>query len=104
MNRLLALTIAGGLAACTPAQNAAVVAKIETVAGQVQNACASALPLANMAIALPVVGPYIAAGVQVGCGSAAAIDRLAADPNSVMWLDQQAAMLRAALLRANVRA
>jgi hypothetical protein len=82
-----------GLVGCTPAQQAQVGAALDTV----QAACNEALPLANLAIVIPTVGPFVAAGVQVGCGTAAGLAKLNADPTSAAWLAQQAAILKAAL-------
>lgn len=78
------------LVACTAAQ-------IETGAERVALACAVARPLAAEALVLPTAGPFIAAGVVVGCATDSTIARLAADPSSAAWLDRQAAMLHAAL-------
>src|SRR5438067_4143285 len=72
-------------------------AQIEDGASKVAVACQTAMPLASSALALPMAGPFIAAGVVIGCGSDVAIARLAADPSSAQWLDQQATMLKNAL-------
>ena len=85
------------LSACTGAQ-------VQHATGAVAAACANAMPLAQLATPLPVAGPFIAAGVTLGCTTDAGLAKLAADPNSAAWLDQQAAMLRAALARAGIKA
>jgi hypothetical protein len=78
------------LAGCTATQ-------IENGAAAVQSACAKILPLANLAIMIPTVGPFVAAGVQVGCGTADGIARLVGEPSSAEWLAQQEAILKNAL-------
>src|SRR5438067_1946401 len=83
---LLSLTLFG----CSAAQ-------IEDGASKVAVACQIAMPLASSALALPMAGPFIAAGVVMGCATDAGIARLAADPSSAQWLDQQATMLKDAL-------
>lgn len=91
MNRaIIASGIALALVGCTAAQ-------IESGAAAVQASCARALPLANMALVLPVIGPYVAMGVQVGCGSADGIAKLVGNPSSAEWLAQQEAILKNAL-------
>lgn len=95
--RLLAGLVLVALAGCTGAQ-------VQQTAGTIAAACANAMPLATLATPLPVAGPFIAAGVTVGCTTDAGLAKLAADPNSAAWLDQQATMLRAALAKAGVKA
>ena len=86
----LVAAVALGLAACTAAE-------IESGATAVQAGCARALPLANMAIVLPVIGPYVASGVQIGCGTASGIAKLVGEPSSAEWLAQQEAILKDAI-------
>lgn len=90
MKRII-LTAAGLLlASCTQAQ-------FTSATSQIASACAEVLPLANLAIGIPTVGPFIAAGVQVGCATDAGIAKLAADPSSQAWLGEQKAKLAAVL-------
>lgn len=93
----LAVGVALIVTACTTAQVDRAQQDIAKVNTAVQQACAVAMPLAGLATPLPVAGPYIAAGVQVGCGTAAGLAKLASDPTSVAWLNQQVGLLRAAL-------
>lgn len=99
MKKLLALTLLGALGACSAATVQRDTAAVAGFADQVQAACANAVPLAVLASGLPTVGPFIAAGVQVGCSSAG-VAKLVADPSSVDWLTQQAALLKQALGKA----
>lgn len=95
-----AMTAVGALlilTACTTAQVNQAQQDAAAVAAKVQAACAVAMPLAGLAAGVPTVGPFIAAGVQVGCGTAAGLAKLASDPTSVAWLNQQIGLLRAAL-------
>lgn len=80
------------LTGCTGAQ-------VESATTKIGAVCARVTPLAAKALALPTVGPFIAAGVWAGCATDAGIARLAADPSSVAWLDKQAVMLHSALGR-----
>lgn len=102
MKRLVLATIL--LASCSPAQQQQAVTTAVTVHNDIGAACAEAMPLAALATPLPVAGPFIAAGVQVACATHDGIARLAADPNSAAWLQQQAAMLKAALSKAGIKA
>jgi hypothetical protein len=77
-------------AACTATQ-------VQDTTAQIGAVCATVQPLASEALALPTVGPFVAAGVLVGCTTDAGIARLATDPSSAAWLNQQAAMLHSAL-------
>jgi hypothetical protein len=95
VGRLLPILGLLALAACTG--NVAVDAQRNSAA--VAQACAVALPYASAALAIPTVGPFVAAGVQVGCMTNAGLAKLAADPSSVAWLNQQTAMLKQALGR-----
>lgn len=83
------------LASCSSAQQA----KLTEVGDKIAEACAKAVPLAQMAAPLPVVGPYVAAGVTIGCTTAEGLARLRADANSAFWLAEQIGLLRAALGR-----
>lgn len=83
------------LGACTG--NA--VTDLQSNMAAVQQACAAVEPLVPLTLSLPTVGPFVAAGVQVGCGTAAGLAKLAADPSSVQWLAQQEQILKAALGR-----
>lgn len=83
--------------ACTPAQLQQFSATSAGVSAELQTACALAMPLAQMATPLPTVGPFIAAGVTAGCGTAQGLAKLAADPASAAWLGEQMQMLKAAL-------
>lgn len=88
---------AGGLAGCSAATVQRDVGQARQVAHSVKAACDLALPLAGMAAAIPTVGAFVAAGVQVGCGTEAGVAKLLDDPSSAAWLGQQAQMLKAAL-------
>ncbi|HEX5321655.1 MAG TPA: hypothetical protein VFW46_21025 [Stellaceae bacterium] len=83
---LAAGTIAIGLSACSglPAQVSQDQAKVATVAQRIQpglvTACTAATALS------PVAGP-IAPFIVAGCGTAEAIDKLAADPSSTEWVN-----------------
>ena len=96
MRTFLAFAAAVSLAACTPAHVQRAVTAVDKGTSTLETACAYALPLSNLAIGIPTVGPFIAAGVQVGCSTGAGLNKLAADPNSVAWLNQQIGLLRAA--------
>jgi hypothetical protein len=78
------------VSACTAAQ-------IQDTSAAVQAGCAEALPLANLAIFIPTIGPAVAAGVQVGCGTASGVAKLVGDPSSAAWLGQQSQILKTAL-------
>lgn len=95
MKQVLALAFGGLLASCSTVQNA-------QVASDIQAACAIAMPLAVAAAPVPVVGPFIAAGIQVGCGTAQGLANLAADPSSVAWVNQQIGLLKAGLAAAGI--
>lgn len=86
-----------GLGGCNPAQVQQVATNASDLNAKIAAACAEAVPLANLAIGIPTVGPFIAAGVQIGCSTNAGLARLAANPGSVAWLNQQIGLLRAAL-------
>ena len=90
---LLAVGLTLSLTACTVSQQEWLHGK----ADQIELLCRRALPLAQAAAPLPVVGPYIAAGVTVGCATADGLSRLRADANSATWLAEQIGLLRAAL-------
>lgn len=93
MRTFLAFAVAASLAACTAAQ----VQQAGAINAKIAAACAEAMPLANLAIGLPTVGPFIAAGVQIGCATNSGLAKLASDPNSVAWLNQQIGILKAAV-------
>lgn len=80
----------------TPATQSTVTT-IGADAAAVQQACAEATPLAALASAIPVVGIYVAAGVQVGCNTADGIAKLTSDPTSAAWLGEQIELLKTAL-------
>lgn len=65
-------------------------------------ACDLATPLAAMAAGLPTIGPFVAAGVTVGCTTVDGINKLAADPTSAAWLGQQSQIMKDALARAGM--
>jgi hypothetical protein len=91
-----------GCAPLTPAQDAAAAAtvpRIEARAAAVDKACARVMPLAGLALAIPEVGPGIALGVRVGCGTARGMAKLLEDDESALWLGQQEQMLKAAIAR-----
>jgi hypothetical protein len=71
--------------------------RISSIDAAVNAGCAEALPLAGMTRLIPKVGNYVAAGVTVGCNTAAGIARLRADPSSAAWLGQQAQIMKGAL-------
>ena len=96
MKRMVLLSLLA-LAGCNPAQVASVQVEAAKVGGELQAACAVALPLAGAAVVIPTVGPFIATGVQVGCGTASGLAKLAADPSSAAWVNQQIGLLRAAV-------
>lgn len=97
MRRFLTLAAAASLAACTATQVQQATTTAAGVNAKITAACAEAVPLANLAIGLPTIGPFIAAGVQIGCATNSGLARLAADPNSAAWVNQQIGLLRAAL-------
>lgn len=70
-----------------------------TATDKITQLCGVAMPFATLAMPLPIVGPYIAAGVQIGCTTADGLARLRADANSAFWLAEQIGLLRAALGR-----
>lgn len=88
------LLVSMWLAGCTAEQ-------ISTGTDRVAAACAAVMPLAQQAAMLPPYGPAVAAFALAACGSNAGIARLAADPTSAAWLDEQAAQLRAILHRSS---
>ena len=97
---LMGVTLAGSLLAlwaCTPAQQAQFTAQAAGVSAELQSACALALPLAQMATPIPTIGPFVATGVTVGCGTAQGLAKLAADPTSAAWVGEQMQMLKQAL-------
>ena len=73
------------------------VAAVASDAAAVQAACAEAMPYAAAAAFIPIVGTYVAAGVQVGCSTADGIAKLIADPTSAAWLGAQLQLLKNAL-------
>lgn len=92
------------LAACTtgsPPSSAtqAQVAKVASVTASIAAGCQEALPLAMLAGAIPTIGPFVAAGVQVACRTDAGIAKLTADPSSAEWLGQQVEILKQAVGR-----
>lgn len=97
MKRFLLLGLGLGLlAGCnTPASQ--VVADVQSGTAAVENACNAAMPFVPLTIGIPTVGPFVAAGVQAGCATNAGIAKLAADPSSVQWLQQQQAIMQRAL-------
>lgn len=95
MSKWLVLVTGLLLSSCTATQQASLTA----VGDKIAEACAKAVPLAQMAAPLPVVGPYIASGVTIGCTTAEGLSRLRADANSAFWLMEQIGLLRAALGR-----
>lgn len=103
MQKLCTIAVMLALAACStapipisPATQATVLA-LASDAAAVQSACAEALPLASLAAIIPVVGAYVAAGVQVGCDTANGVAKLTADPSSAAWLGEQIQMLKQAM-------
>lgn len=72
-------------------------AQLNALSDKIDTLCARALPLAQLAMPIPVVGAYIAAGVTVGCTTADGLARLRADSGSAAWLGEQIGLLRAAL-------
>lgn len=91
-----------GVSACTQATVTRDLGYVADATASVQAACALAQPLADMAAALPVVGPFVAAGVTVGCTTSSGIAKLASDPSSAAWLGQQAQIMHDALVRAGL--
>lgn len=98
MIRIIAVATVLTLAGCAADQVQSGAAKVNAAATAVQAACADAIPLANAAIAIPTVGPFVAAGVQVGC-TGAGVARLASDPSSAAWLGAQSQIMRDALAK-----
>lgn len=104
----LALGLALSLGACASQaispQNAAtassLVAQANAKSVAVEAACAEAQPLLPAAGLIPVIGGYVAAGVQVGCNTAAGLAKLTADPTSAVWLGEQIQIMKNALGRA----
>jgi hypothetical protein len=90
MKKVIALTAGAMLAGC---------AQMGVLSDKIDDLCAKARPLAFLAMPLPVVGPYVAAGVEIGCGTAEGLARLRADANSAVWLAEQIGILREALKR-----
>lgn len=88
------------LSGCSTATASRDIGYAADFSAKVQAACATAAPLAALATPLPVAGPFIAAGVTVGCKTNDGFAKLIADPSSVEWLTQQAQLLRDALGRA----
>lgn len=86
----LGFGIALGLGSC---------GQLDLVQGKLDELCDKALPLAGSAMIIPTVGPYIASGIQIGCGTVEGLSRLKADSNSVAWVAEQIGLLRAALGR-----
>lgn len=72
-------------------------AQLESTTDRIAELCARATPLAQLAMPLPTVGPYVAAGVTIGCTTAEGLTRLRADAGSAAWLVEQIGLLRAAL-------
>lgn len=103
MTRFLPLSLAIALSACgTPspvvtASTSAGVAKLSSDLDAVNAGCKEAVPLANLADIIPVVGTYIAAGVNIACTTEAGVNKLLADPSSATWLGTQIQMLKNAL-------
>ena len=95
--KIVALSLAALLTACTAAQLQQASNTAAGVSAELQTACALAMPLAQMATPLSTVGPFIAMGVTAGCGTAQGLAKLAADPASAAWLGEQMQMLKAAL-------
>lgn len=96
-NRRFVLTLLAGVVLVLPACTAQQQVQLTAAGDKIAELCARALPLATLAAPLPVVGPYIAAGVTVGCTTADGLSRLRADAGSVAWLAEQIGLLRAAL-------
>jgi hypothetical protein len=90
MRRFLPLLGLLALGSCTQAQ-------FNSATSAIAIACADAMPLVPLALGIPTVGPFVAAGVQVACGTNAGLAKLAADPSSAEWLGQQIAIMKAAL-------
>jgi hypothetical protein len=84
------------VSACSTAQ----MAEVQKVSAAVEAGCADARPLLPLAGLIPVVGGYIAAGVDVACNTQAGLAKLAADPSSAEWLCQQVQMMKDALRKA----
>lgn len=78
--------------ACTTQQ----VKRVNDFSTSIKEACAVAIPLANSTIAIPVIGPYVSAGVLIGCTTNTGLAKLTSDPNSLVWLTQQIQILRTA--------
>jgi hypothetical protein len=87
-----ALVFAAGLALASCAQ-------LQSASDKIAELCARAMPLAVLATPIPVVGPYVAAGVTVGCSTAEGLSRLRADAGSAVWLAEQIGILREVLKR-----
>lgn len=90
MRRVAAALIVLGVASC---------AWLQAHQSDIDRLCATAVPLASAAMPIPIVGPFIAAGIPIACQTEQGLARLKADPSSAEWLAQQIAMLRQALGR-----
>jgi hypothetical protein len=94
MGRSLALASLLLLAGCgsfpqTPAD-------VELTSNNVVAGCQAAMAVATPALVIPNAN-LVAAGVIAGCGSAAGVAKLLADPSSAAWLAQQEVMLAGAI-------
>lgn len=100
------------LAACstsplTPEQNAAVAvdaARVQARAARVQAGCDRAMPLVPFALAIPVIGKYVAPGVQVGCLTAEGLAKLAADDQGSVWIGRQEEIMKAGIAKGLAKA
>lgn len=92
----LAASVAALLAlgACSAQQQQDFTADAAKVQPALQTACNDAMAIANIAGLVPGVGaivPYI----NVGCGTAEGLAKLAADPSSAQWVGEQIGTIKA---------
>jgi len=100
MNKLTSAVLAGALAlgACSSDQLSRFTAGAARVEPALEAACRTASTLATVAGLVPGVGailPYI----NVGCGTAEGLARLAADPSSVEWVGTLSGQIKALAAR-----
>ena len=90
---LKAITLAAVLfvGACTASQ----LATVNKVQNDVAAACTTAMSLAPFATLAGPAGASIAGYITAGCGTEAAVAKLATDPTSVAWVNGLVAQVKA---------
>ncbi len=102
MYKLAALIVLGLLAGCaqlgiTQEDVDKVHQTADEVGRQIAVVCADTLPLARTASLIPGIPASIAAYVIVACDTVVGIEKLKADPNSIVWLEDMKAKLHKVL-------